>query len=161
MIKSFCNPIADHTGVQRMSTHRIMRHSLHLFPYRILIRQPLNCAEIIAREMISNATLQQLDVPKSMWKIWFSNESYFLLMASQTIRNGAFGNRKISTLPYHYPYIPKLMSGVVISWNFLLGHFIVAKSFIQSCIRTFWPFCVNLWRYIMHWRTVRTPSVSC
>lgn len=48
-----------------MSTHRIMRQSLHLFPDRMLTLKPLNSAEVKAGETFANSILQQLYAAKN------------------------------------------------------------------------------------------------
>lgn len=51
--------VTAQAGLRHVSTHRIMRHSFHLFPYRIETRQPLIIDDINARETSANAMLQQ------------------------------------------------------------------------------------------------------
>ncbi|GBL80493.1 hypothetical protein AVEN_225200-1 [Araneus ventricosus] len=63
-----------------MSTHRFMRHSLHLFSYKIQTRQPLSADSINAHETFKNAVLQKLDACKiDVGNSWFSEKAYFPL----------------------------------------------------------------------------------
>ncbi|GBL89968.1 hypothetical protein AVEN_178379-1 [Araneus ventricosus] len=63
-----------------MTTRRIMRHSLHMFPYKIQKREPLSVNAIDARYDFANAMLQLVDEGDvDVGKIWFSDEAYFNL----------------------------------------------------------------------------------
>lgn len=52
--------VAVQAGIRRKLDHRIMRHKLHLFSYKIQTRQPLSAAVINLREPFASAMLQQL-----------------------------------------------------------------------------------------------------
>lgn len=72
--------VASCTGLRRMSTHRLMRHSLQMFPYKIQTHQPLSPNAINARYNFANAMLQLVDDGElDVGNIWFSDEAYFHL----------------------------------------------------------------------------------
>lgn len=70
--------VISQTEIRRMSMHRIMRHILHLFPYKIQTCQPLTANAINTRGMFVNAMLQKIDNCEiDVRNIWFSDEAYF------------------------------------------------------------------------------------
>ncbi|GBO28265.1 hypothetical protein AVEN_178314-1 [Araneus ventricosus] len=72
--------VASCAGLLRMTKHRIMRHNLHMFPYKIRTRQPLNVNAIDARYDFGNAMLQLVNEGDiDVGNIWFSDEAYFNL----------------------------------------------------------------------------------
>ncbi|GBN05193.1 hypothetical protein AVEN_143023-1 [Araneus ventricosus] len=63
-----------------MTTHRIMCHNLHMFPYKIQTRQPLSVNAIDARYDFANAMLKFVDEDDiDVGNILFSDEAYFNL----------------------------------------------------------------------------------
>ncbi|GBM16147.1 hypothetical protein AVEN_163161-1 [Araneus ventricosus] len=68
--------VASRAELQRMTTHRIMRHNLHMFQ----TRQPLSVNAIDARYDFANTMLQLVDEGDiDVGNIWFSDEAYFNL----------------------------------------------------------------------------------
>ncbi|GBN12972.1 hypothetical protein AVEN_183797-1, partial [Araneus ventricosus] len=71
---------ASRAGLRRMSTHRIMRHNLHMSPYNIQPRLPLSVNATDARDDFSNVMLQLVDEGDiDVGNIWFSDDPYFNL----------------------------------------------------------------------------------
>ncbi|GBO45985.1 hypothetical protein AVEN_246438-1 [Araneus ventricosus] len=72
--------VASRARLRRMTTHHIMRHNLHMFPYKIQTRQPLSVNAIDARYDFANTMLQLVNEGDiDVGNIWFSEEAYFNL----------------------------------------------------------------------------------
>ena len=53
--------VASAVQMKSMPMSRLMRHSLFLYPYKILTRQPFSAASIITRETLANDMVQRID----------------------------------------------------------------------------------------------------
>ncbi|GBN68733.1 hypothetical protein AVEN_133821-1 [Araneus ventricosus] len=70
--------VASRAALRRMTTHRNMRHNLHMFPYKIQTRQALSVNAVDTRYDFANAMLQLVDERDiDVRNIWFSDEAYF------------------------------------------------------------------------------------
>lgn len=72
--------VAAAVQITPTSTYRLMRQSLHLYPYKIQTRQPLSAAAFAARETFANDMVQRIDDgDMHVGSIWFTDEAYFYL----------------------------------------------------------------------------------
>ena len=72
--------VAATVQIKPTSTYRLLRQSLHVFPYKIQTRQPLTAASTNSREIFANDMVQMIDVGDinvDNINIWFSDEAYF------------------------------------------------------------------------------------
>lgn len=103
-------------GLRRISAHRIMCHSFHLFPYKIQTLQTLNAAASNARETFANAMLQQPDAGEiDVENIWFSDEAHFSLkdfVNKHNWRIGGTENPDVAVASHRHSHKDMVLSSV-------------------------------------------------
>jgi len=72
---------------------------LHMYPYRIQIKQKLTPDDMRKRVIMSQWPCEEIDaMPDFLGNVWFSDEAHFLLSGQVTSKNNIFWGR---TLPEH------------------------------------------------------------
>ncbi|GBM41918.1 hypothetical protein AVEN_142896-1 [Araneus ventricosus] len=108
-----------------MTTYRIMRHNLHMFPNKIQTRQPPSVNDIDARYDFANAILQQVDEGDiDVGNIWFSDEAYFNLYGFVNRQNWRIWRTENPQVAAPSSlYSPKVMVWAAISSKGIIGQF--------------------------------------
>lgn len=78
-------------GINRESVRRILITDLHLYPYRIQIKQKLTSDDMRKRVIMCQWFCDKIDdVPDFLDNVWFSDEAHFLLSGHVNSKNNIF-----------------------------------------------------------------------
>ena len=117
-------------GINRESVRRILITDLHLYPYRIQIKQKLTPDDMRKRVIMCQWFCDKIDdVPDFLNNVWFSNEAQFLLSGHVNSKNNIFWG---STPPEHCLQRPKCTAWVAISKHGVIGPFWLEDDNEQS-----------------------------
>lgn len=116
-------------GINRESVRRILINDLHLYPYRIQIKQKLTPDDMRKRVTMCEWFSAKIDEdPNFLDNVWFSDEAHFLLSGHVNSKNNIFWG---STPPEHCLQRP-LHSTKCTAWVALSKHGIIGPYWFED-----------------------------
>ncbi|GBO34110.1 hypothetical protein AVEN_196118-1, partial [Araneus ventricosus] len=123
--------IASETGLKRSSTQKILRKSLHMFPFKIQTHQAIPVRAVQQRVYFANQMLTMIDSEGfDVGCIWFTDEAHFHLNGFVNKQNWRFWG---SENPYWCEAKP-LYSPKVTVWAAVCSRGIIGPFFIRETV---------------------------
>ncbi|GBL79126.1 hypothetical protein AVEN_92377-1 [Araneus ventricosus] len=123
--------IASETGLKRSSTQKILRKSLHMFPFKIQTHQAIPVRAVQQRVDFANQMLTMIDSEGfDVGCIWFTDEAHFHLNGIVNKQNWRFWG---SENPYWCEAKP-LYSPKVTVWAAVCSRGIIGPFFIRETV---------------------------
>ncbi|GBM35696.1 hypothetical protein AVEN_260819-1 [Araneus ventricosus] len=132
--------IASETGLKRSSTQKILRKSLHMFPFKIQTHQAIPVRAVQQRVDFANQMLTMIDSEGfDVGCIWFTDEAHFHLNGIVNKQNWRFWGPKIHIGVKRNPCILlKLLCGLQYAAEALLALFSFEKRSLVNVTLQFW-----------------------
>lgn len=122
--------LAAESGITPSSTYRILRKTLHMFPYKIQCRHAIPVRAERQREDFANEMLNMIDGSGfDVGRIWFTDEAHFHLDGVVNRHNWRFWGTEKPHFSHARPlHCPKLTVWAAISCKGIIGPFFLRET---------------------------------